>query len=196
MADYDPYDDEAARTEARALALHDQTSHRLKLLLDRRPPVFDKPGELRPEITKWIDGYLTGDRGSLLLIGSIGAGKTWSLWKTAETLTRLGWSGRFEIAAAYEIKEATDRPVNHAQLRAWRTADLFAMDDLGAQGVNDWDADALAALVDARWQHRCPTLIASNERDIAPIVGARAASRLADNATFIAFSGNDRRRNP
>lgn len=196
MADYDPYDDETARAEARQLALQDRANHRLKLLLDRRPPVFAAPGELRPDITAWIDRYLNGDRGSLLLIGLIGSGKTWSLWKTAETLVRAGWAGRFEIAAAYEIKEATDRPVDYAQIRAWRTADLFAMDDLGAQKVNDWDADAIAALIDARWQHQRPTLIASNETALAPIVGARAASRLADGATFIEFAGHDRRRNP
>lgn len=196
MADYDPYDDIAARNEARALAIKDRTDHRVRLLLDRRPATFDKSGELRPDITGWINGYLAGAHGSLLLIGSIGAGKTWSLWKTAETLARGGWAGRFEIAAAWEIKEATDRPVDTAQLRVWRTADLFAIDDLGAQRVYDWDADAIAALIDARWQHERPTLIASNETDLKDIVGARAASRLADNATVVEFDGPDRRRNP
>lgn len=196
MTTYDPYDDTRARAEARALAEHDQTEHRLRLLLNRRPPVFDEPGDLCPEAQKWIAGYLAGNRGSLILIGTIGSGKTWSLWKTAETLVRSGWPGRFEIAAAYEIKEATDRPVNTAQLRIWREADLFAIDDLGAQRVFDWDADALAALIDKRWQHKRPTLIASNEDHLKDIVGARAASRLADGATLIRFTGSDRRRNP
>lgn len=196
MTDYDPYDDAAARAEARAIAEQDRTDHRLQRLFNRRPPVFAEPGDLRPEIEKWLTGYLGGDRGSLILIGTIGSGKTWSLWKAAETLVRSGWPGRFEIAAAYEIKEVTDRPVNTAQLRTWREADLFAIDDLGAQKVYDWDADALAALIDKRWQHKRPTLIASNEDQLKDIVGARAASRLADGATLIRFTGNDRRRNP
>jgi DNA replication protein DnaC len=193
---YDPYDDAAARAEARAIAERDRMEHRLQRLFNRRPPVFEEPGELRPEIEKWLADYLAGARGSLILIGTIGSGKTWSLWKTAETLVRSGWPGRFEIAAAYEIKEATDRPVNTAQLRMWREADLFAIDDLGAQRVYDWDADALAALIDKRWQHKRPTLIASNEDHLKDIVGARAASRLADDATLIRFTGDDRRRNP
>lgn len=196
MADYDPYDDIAARAEAQTLALRDRANHRLRLLRNRRPAAFATPGELHPGVGAWLDRYLAGDRGSLLLVGTIGSGKTWSLWKAAETLIASGWTGRFEIAAAYEIKEATDRPVNTAQLRIWREADLFAIDDLGAQRVYDWDADALAALIDKRWQHQHPTLIASNETDLKTILGARAASRLADAATVIRFAGQDRRRNP
>lgn len=196
MTHFDPYDDDAHRKEAQQLAHADRTRHRLNMLLARRPAAFDAPGQLHPEVQQWIDEYRTGARGSLILIGTIGAGKSWHLWKTAETLVRAGWPGRFEIAAAYEIKEATDRPVNTALLRSWRGADLLAIDDLGAQRVNDWDADALAALVDARWQHKRPTLIASNEPDIKVIVGARAASRLTDNATLVRFTGPDRRRNP
>lgn len=196
MADYDPYDDTAARNEARALALQERTDRRLAQLLSRRPPVFATAGELHTDVRAWINRYQAGERGSLLLVGSIGAGKSWSLWKIAETLVRSGWPGSFELAAAYEVKAATDWPVDRTQVRTWAKADLFAIDDLGAQRTNDWDADALAALVDTRWQHQRPTLIASNEPDIKAIVGARAASRLVDGATFVQFTGHDRRRNP
>jgi len=193
-AEYDPYDDDAHRAEARRLALQEQADLRLQRLLDRRPPVFSAPGTLRPDIQDWASAYLAGAHGSLVLIGEVGTGKSWTLWKTAETLIRSGWTGRFEIASAYEVKAATDRPVNTAQLRVWREADLFAIDDLGAQRVNDWDADALSALIDHRWQHRRPTLVASNETALKEIVGPRAASRLADAATIVRFTGPDRRR--
>jgi DNA replication protein DnaC len=194
---YDPYDDEAHRAEARQLALRERTEHRLRLLLDRRPPVFAASGGLRPEIQQWIRRYLDDDApGSLILIGEVGTGKSWTLWKTAETLVRAGWAGRFELAAAYEVKAATDWPVDTAQVRKWGSADLFAIDDLGAHRVNDWDADALSALIDTRWQRQRPTLIASNETSLKDIVGARAASRLAGGATIVRFKGADRRRNP
>ena len=90
MTTYDPYDDDGARTEARAIAQQDQVQHRLRLLLDRRPPVFEEPGDLRTEIHKWLADYLAGDRGSLILIGEIGTGKTWSLWKTAAICAMCG----------------------------------------------------------------------------------------------------------
>lgn len=194
MTDYDPYDDDAHRKEARELAAQEATNRRLQQLTDRRPPAFDKPGHLDPAVTAWVNGYRTGRRGSLILVGEIGTGKTWTLWKIAETLVRSDWRGRFEIAAAYEVKAATDRPGNRELVDLWKRADLFAIDDLGVQRVNDWDAEHLHALIDQRWQHRRPTILASNVADLRAVLGPRAASRLADNATLIRFTGNDRRR--
>lgn len=194
MTDFDPYDDDALLAEAQQEARQTQLQRRLRMLLDRRPPVFADEGELHPDIRDWINRFLDGDPGALILIGAVGTGKTWSLWKTAETLVRQGWAGRFHLAAAYEVKEATDRPVDTERLRVWRQADLFALDDLGAQRVNDWDTDALFSLIDRRWQRQRPTLIASNEPNLRDFLGDRAASRLADGATVVQFTGTDRRR--
>jgi DNA replication protein DnaC len=194
VTDYNPYDDQAHRKEARLLAAHDAINHRLQLLADRRPPVFDQPGTLHPEVAAWLRRYQNGARGSLVLVGEIGAGKSWTLWKIAETLVRADWRGRFEIAAAYEVKNATDRPGNPTLVEQWKRADLLAIDDLGVQRVNDWDAERLHALIDTRWQHKRPTLIASNEGDLREVLGPRAASRLAHGATLVKFTGHDRRR--
>lgn len=194
MTDYDAYDDKAALAEARASVRREQIDRRLRLLDARRPPVFAKPGDLVPEIQAWLHGYLAGERSSLILVGTIGTGKTWSLWKLNEVLIQSGWTGRFEIAAAYEIKAATDLPVDRDLLRVWTEADLFAIDELGAQRVYDWDADALSAVIDKRWQHERPTLITSNEPKLRDLIGDRAASRLADGATKVEFVGEDRRR--
>lgn len=192
--DYDPYDDKAHREEARRLAAQDAVHRRLELFADRRPPVFDEPGELHPAAATWLTRYQNGARGSLVLIGEIGAGKSWTLWKIAEHLVRANWAGRFELAAAYEVKAATDRPGNPALVDLWKQADLLAIDDLGVQRVNDWDAERLHALIDTRWQHKRPTLIASNVDRLGDVLGPRAASRLADGATLVRFTGNDRRR--
>lgn len=194
MTDYDPYDDHAHRKEARLLAVQEATARRLQLLTGRRPPVFDKPGTLDPAVADWITRYRQGHRGSLVLVGEVGTGKTWTLWKIAETLTAAGWAGRFEIAAAYEVKAATDRPGNPTLVSLWGRADLFAIDDLGTQRVNDWDAERLHALIDTRWQHKRPTLLASNVDRLGDVLGPRAASRLADGATLVRFTGHDRRR--
>jgi DNA replication protein DnaC len=194
MTDFDPYDDDALLAEAQQDVRREQMARRLRLLLDRRPPVFADEGELHSDVCGWIDRFLEGDPGSLLLFGAVGTGKTWSLWKTAETLIRRGWRGRFEIAPFYEVKEATDRPVDTERIRTWRDADLFALDEIGAQRVNDWDADALSAIIDRRWQQQRPTLVTSNEPNLRDLLGGRAASRLADGATIVDFTGTDRRR--
>ena len=191
---YDPYDDAEHRAEARALAAQERTQHRLRLLQGRRPAAFATPGDLHPQVNRWLDAYRAGHHGSLILVGTIGSGKTWTLWKLAETLISSGWTGRFDIAATHEVKTAASLPIDRAQLRAWAGADLFALDEVGAQRVNDWDADALSVLLDTRWQHRRPTLVTTNEADLKSILGDRTASRLADGATLVRFTGPDRRR--
>lgn len=193
MNDFNPYDHATNRAAAQELVRQEQAQQRLQTLLNRRPAVFAKDGQLRQEINDWGQRYLAGDTGNLILFGAVGVGKTWSLWKAAETLVAGGWRGRFEVASSYELKEATDRPVDKDQLRIWRDADLFALDDLGAQRINDWDTDAIFALIDHRWQQQRPTLIASNEMDLIALVGERTSSRLRDGATVLMFTGADHR---
>jgi DNA replication protein DnaC len=179
-----------AEAQAEAVAF------RLEAFLDRRPAAFADPGELRDDIRTWMDNYLDGHHGSLILTGEIGTTKTWHLWKLNETLIRRGWRGQFRIATTYDIKLATDRPIDHERLASWRDADLYAIDDLGARAVNDWTADAISELIDARWQNRRPTLIATNltTPEIRTVLGDRAASRIGDGATVAQFTGADRRK--
>lgn len=180
------------RAEAQAEAV----AYRLEAFLDRRPAAFAEPGELRPDVRAWMANYLAGHHGSLILTGEIGTTKTWHLWKLNETLIRRGWRGQFRIATTYDVKVATDRPVDHERLAAWRDADLYAIDDLGARAVNDWTADAISELVDHRWQNRRPTLVATNltAPEIREVLGDRASSRIGDGATVAKFTGADRRK--
>lgn len=185
-------DHDAWRAEAQAEAV----AYRLQSFLDRRPAAFQEPGQLRADVRTWMDGYLAGRHGSLILTGEIGTTKTWHLWKLNETLIRRGWRGLFRIATTYDVKLATDRPIDHEALTRWREADLYAIDDLGARAVNDWTADAISELIDNRWQKRRPTLIATNliGREIRDVLGDRASSRLGDGTTVAHFTGADRRK--
>ncbi|MEH0442494.1 MULTISPECIES: hypothetical protein [unclassified Streptomyces] len=190
--EYDPRDLRAWRAEAQAEAV----AYRLEAFLARRPAAFADPGELRADVRDWMDSYLAGHHGSLILTGEIGTTKTWHLWKLNETLVRSGWAGQFRIATTYDVKLATDRPIDQERLRRWREADIYAIDDLGARAVNDWTADAISELIDNRWQNRLPTLIATNliGREIRDVLGDRASSRLGDGAIVAQFTGADRRK--
>jgi DNA replication protein DnaC len=189
---YDPHDHASWRAEAQAEAV----AFRLDAFLARRPAAFADSGELRPDVRAWMNNFLAGRHGSLILTGEIGTTKTWHLWKLNETLIRSGWAGQFRIATTYDVKLATDRPLDHEQLTAWREADVYAIDDLGARAVNDWTADAISELIDNRWQKRRPTLIATNltPPEIRDVLGDRASSRLGDGATIAHFTGADRRK--
>lgn len=179
-----------------AEAQAEAVAYRLDAFLERRPAAFAEPGRLRDDVHAWMTAYLAGHHGSLILTGEIGTTKTWHLWKLNETLIRHGWRGQFRIATTYDVKVATDRPVDHERLAAWRDADLYAIDDLGARAINDWTADAISELVDHRWQNRRPTLVATNltAPEIREVLGDRASSRIGDGATVAKFTGDDRRK--
>lgn len=172
----------------------EQTAERTARFLGRRPPVFAPEGELPAAAKTWLTHYRAGHTGSLVLVGPTGSGKTWTLWKLAEQLIRSGWRGAFDIAPAYEVRRATDRPADTEAIHRWRTADLWALDDLGSVSVTDWGADALLSIIDHRWQHQRPTLITTNAADLRALLGDRVASRIADGATVAHITAPDRRR--
>ncbi|WP_416477058.1 ATP-binding protein [Streptomyces sp. LKA04] len=181
---------DAAQAAARA-EIRGQTLDRY---LARRPKAFATDGPVRDEIDKWIVDFLAGSHASLLLLGEPGTGKTWHLWKIGELLIRRGWFGRFYLVSDFEFKAAADRPVDRERLRIWSEAPLLALDDLGASQLYPWTVDAIAQLIDARWQEQLPTLISTNLPTLDPL-GPRTKSRFADGgSTAVAFTGTDYRR--
>ncbi|TMZ66965.1 hypothetical protein EMG21_28780 [Klebsiella pneumoniae] len=83
--------------------------------------------------------------------------------------------------------------MDEQQIRRWATADLLALDDLGAQRVSEWDAGHLAGIINERSEHETPFIVTSNDGDLAPILGERSASRTRENTTVVVMTGTDRR---
>ncbi|MBB4931811.1 DNA replication protein DnaC [Lipingzhangella halophila] len=193
MTDFDPYDDAANLRAAQESVLRERAEHRTNLFLSKRPAKFAKEGELHPAVRDWCRDVYRGHAASLILVGGIGTGKTWSTWKAVETLVRAGWDGHYDIVDAYDVKDAM-RDRDKEAIATWREADVLAIDDIGAIGMHDWDSDNLHKLVNERWKHDRPTVITSNAHELKPLLGELVASRLVDGATFVALSGTDRRR--
>src|SRR5690606_25220659 len=156
MSDEEPYDYEAARRAASELWLREQIAARLERFHAERPPVFAAPGELHADIAAWVKRCLDGEAANLILVGNVGVGKSWSLWKIKETLIGAGWLRSIEIRAAHELRRTCAPPVDEVELDLLREASLLALDDIGSIRVSDWDADNLMALVDDRWRHQRP----------------------------------------
>lgn len=201
MTDFDPRDHPAHLREAQETAMRELIEHRVSTFLAKRPKRFAAEGTLDPRILAWCRALYRGEAGSLILVGGIGAGKTWSLWKAGETLIRNGWRGRFEVVDAYDIKEAM-RDRDKETVTRWLRADFLAIDDIGAVGMQDWDSDNFHRLVNERWKEGLPIGLTANvnanpdggEETVKDLVGPRAASRLQDEATFVALRDEDRRR--
>jgi DNA replication protein DnaC len=196
---FDPTDREANLRAAQESVIREQIEHRVNVFLAKRPKRFAAEGTLDSRVLTWCRALYKGDAGSLVLVGGIGAGKTWSLWKAGETLIRAGWRGRFEVVDAYDVKKAA-RSRDEDTLARWTGADFLAIDDVGAVGMQDWDSDNLHRIINDRWKAGLPMGLTANlsdtgeQEDLKNLVGPRAASRLQDEATFVALRGGDRRR--
>lgn len=194
MADHEMYTDDERR-ERYALWVESQIEDRRARFLAKRPEVFAEPGDLCPDLDAWTQRFTSGKAGNLALVGNVGGGKTWSLWKIGERLLDAGFLGRYDIVAAHRLKSLITPPVDETTLRAYTEANLLALDDVAAIRVSDWDSDKLYAMLDERWERRRPTIISSNITALGEVLGERAASRFAHGVTVVRFTGRDRRGN-
>lgn len=167
---------------------------RLATFLSKRPAKLAAEGQLHPDLAAWGARFLNDETGNVKIVGNIGAGKSWNLWKLGEELIRRGFIGQYEIVPAHRLKRLITPPVDLAELDRLTNADLVALDDVAAIRVSDWDADHLYGLFEDRWSEDRPILLSSNEPVLEDVIGARAASRLSDNLTTIKITGPDRRR--
>lgn len=166
---------------------------RVNRFLARRPPAFAVPGWLNTDVHAWLEAMVRGEVFSLLLGGPTGTGKSWSCWKSVETLIRNGWRGRWEIIPAFEFHRIIAPPVDTDRLDRIARCEFLALDDVGAMRIGDWAAECLHGVIDHRWSNRLPTVIATNNPDLPELLGDRIASRLSDGLTAVILDGPDRR---
>jgi DNA replication protein DnaC len=166
-------------------------------LLDSRPAEFAVPGELDPRLDAWARQLAAGSRRNLVLTGPVGTGKTWAVWKAAETAVRSGYEGGVIVTTAMRLRRITaPSTADPAEFGRYCATGLLAIDDLGAFGLSEWDLDHLGELVDTRWAEQRPVIVTSNKLDLQALLGPRISSRLAHNALVVEMNRPDRRRQP
>ena len=173
--------------------LREDQQARLTRFYERRPAAFAKRGWLDQRVHTWLEGMVRGENRTLVMEGPTGTGKSWSLWKCVETLLHNGWRGRWEIVTATDFAEVIRPPVDDDRLRRMRECEFLALDDLGAWRLKEWAAEHLYSVVDHRWAHELPIVVASNYPDLVKALGDRVGSRLGDGYTQVEFGGPDRR---
>jgi DNA replication protein DnaC len=143
-------------------------------LRETTPEEFRRDVPFNPAVRQWVDAFVAdpAGAGSLLLVGNLGTGKTHQAWQAL----RYGVVGcyRRRVRPTWAVVKhrqfnAVTRPApnnaHEAALARYCEVDLLLFDDLGASMVSDWGHDALHALIDARTEHRRPTLWTSNLAD-------------------------------
>ena len=150
--------------------------------------------------------YPAVDRG-LLLIGSVGVGKTHLAVSILKGLTERGFSCLFyefgsllkEIQDSYNIDT---RSSELGVLAPVLNADILVLDELGASKPTDWVRDTMAHVINSRYNDKKLTIFTTNylderrsERDetLEDRIGTRLRSRLYEMCKTVVMNGNDYR---
>lgn len=177
------------------------------------PPRFAGATITIPEVAEWA-GHLVHQAGtntngtgvptlttgpSLLLLGTVGSGKTHNAYAALRSMAKSGVRCQWAIATAADVYAAL-RPRNgvdsEAEFHRYGNTRLLVLDDLGASRSSEWVEETNYRLINHRYEHELPTLLTSNlsPRDMTNTLGERVASRLAEMTTRVVLDGPDRRR--
>lgn len=138
-------------------------------------------------VATWTAKFLTGIRTSLVLIGPVGAGKSyqaWAAWREIALARPETGMRAFRVSDLLQQLRAAD-PEEHLQLlRRCQRAELLFLEDLGVTAPSEWVFEQLGEIVDERWTQGRPMFVTTNvkPRELGERVGERVVSRLADMA--------------
>lgn len=140
-----------------------------------------------------VQAWTASDTRGLVLLGPSGAGKTLSLWAKARELERSGVKPVFLSAVEFARKLAVAaRDLDKAE---WlMKARVLIVDDLGKEKLSAAVAPLIWEVLDARNNHRLPTLISTRFRGndfVArfnePILGEDIRGRIVESCSVIQF---------
>ena len=151
--------------------------------------------------------YPAVDRG-LLLMGSVGVGKTHLAVSILKGLTERGFSCLFyEFGSLLkEIQDSYNANTQSSELAVLApvlNVDILVLDELGASKPTDWVRDTMAHIINTRYNEKKFTIFTTNYLDERPNdreetledrIGVRVRSRLYEMCRTVQMNGNDYRR--
>jgi DNA replication protein DnaC len=137
----------------------------------------------------------------LLLIGSVGTGKTHLAVHAGRVALRNDVSGVFFTTVTDLLSDLRqtfhdDSPVTEKQIMAHvRSVDLLILDDAAVEKQTDWTQDALYRVINARYETEMATIVTANTSMDAmrDRLGERLVSRLYERSLVLDFTGPDYR---
>lgn len=144
----------------------------------------------------------------LLLIGTVGVGKTHLAVSILKSLTERGFSCLFyEFGTLLkEIQDSYNPNTFSSELSVLApvlNADILVLDELGASKPTDWVRDTMAHIINNRYNEKKFTIFTTNYLDerqdardetLEDRIGVRARSRIYEMCQTIVMQGEDHRR--
>ncbi|MGH3923251.1 MAG: ATP-binding protein [Pseudonocardiaceae bacterium] len=184
-------------------------------LRTRIPPEYTSATVTDPVIRSWVTDLVeeagrtpgpcpgitrgASEKASLLFLGDVGTGKTWSAYGAVRALSVSGARCAWELVSAAEIYgRLRPRPKFDTEEELLRLSKLgvLVIDDLGAAKDTEFTAEINFRLIDYRQKWHKPTIITSNlqPKQLPTFLGERVVSRLRAMSVTLPFKGTDRRR--
>jgi DNA replication protein DnaC len=168
----------------------------------KKPRQFENAAyaDVPKEIQECFDA-IKDTRQGIYIHGGVGCGKTyvawalWQEWKDRGGNEPIFWNVSELVRSIKRDfdKHPYDRERSEEEVMEWRGV-LF-LDDLGAERLTDFVAEALYLIINRRYEEKLPTIITSNLDlgELSKQIGDRIASRITGMCDIVELKGEDRR---
>lgn len=166
-------------------------------MLDMTFESYDaEPGPMFVAYDKCLQYSMGKPDGNLLLIGSVGTGKTHLGVAVARSHDRGEYTTLMRmirnIREAYQDKSYSEQ----YRIDQWATKPLLVIDEVGVQHATNAEQLLIYEVINDRYIQDLPTVLISNETvdGMTEILGERVMDRLAENGRVVAFTWDSYRR--
>lgn len=193
-------DKEAAERTVRQQRIHDiRRDKRVQAVLAALDQRFGRYTDARvtdPDVRQWVLDVRAGARGSLILIGNVGTGKTHQAVAAYRAVVEATGCSGLAVPVPALLDSMRPGRTQIAPVETVESIRLLLLDDLAAERASDWTGEVLYRLIDARYARNLPTIITTNATpaNVVERLGDRVASRLSGMGRTVILTGPDRRR--
>jgi DNA replication protein DnaC len=210
--EHGPIDDEPSPDEPGHPEYHrrQRADFALKRWQTAVPYRYSEATVTHPDVIAWANRAAQDHRkaGMLVLTGRIGTGKTHQAYGALRRIAQAG-PRRFEMIATTapdlygRLRPGGSEKGAEFELKRLGSIQHLLIDDLGTEKLSDFTEEATYRIVNERYNECLPLIVTTNlpvraatagDPDLVSRLGDRLASRLAETARIVTFTGNDRRR--
>lgn len=193
------------QAEADARADREWWERKAEVMMGRLPALYRKADFPRTEwgmqARQWVTDYRNGSRRSLVILGTVGTGKTWVSAAIARALMVDDRPVPTTLITVPDLFGHLRQSVGHdlgVDLAQFTTAPVLILDDLGQELQSPFTTDQLFRLAHARSHAGLPTIVTSNlsGETIKEKYETRTVQRLFGGAALIQIPGESRRELP
>jgi DNA replication protein DnaC len=184
----------------------ERLERKAEIMLARLPSRYRQAdyiaGSYGMQAARWVSDYrYKGTRKSLVIMGTVGTGKTWLAAAIARDLmvnTDRPVPVTFITVADMIDLLRTARPGMDVDMAQFANAPVLVLDDLGSEYQTEWSRAQMYRLSHARYHDGLPTIVTTNLKgqEIHDTYEARTVQRLFGGAAKIDMVGESRRTLP